>query len=129
MATLNDVARIAGALPGVSEGLMHGLRSWKVNGKGFVWERPLRKNELAALGKAAPKGVILGVRTPDLEMKDVLLASDRKAFFTTPHFDGYAAVLVHLPSITVAKLRPVIVEAWLTRASKSMVDAFLGEHR
>ena len=59
-----------------------------VNKKFFVWERPLRKSDLAALGDAAPKGAILGVRTADLEMKEALLRSDPLAVFTTPHFDG-----------------------------------------
>src|ERR1700685_843509 len=109
MATWDDVARIALARPEVSEEAwgQGGGRAWKVNKKGFVWERPLRKNDLAALGKAAPKGPILGVRTADLEMKEALLASDADVFFTTPHFDGYPAVLVRLAKIRVSDLRDV----------------------
>ena len=48
----------------------------------------------------APTGAILGLRTPDLDMKDVLLASDRGVFFTIPHFDGYPAVLIRLGKIS-----------------------------
>ena len=55
----------------------------------IAWERPLRRTDIAALGDRAPAGPILGVRTADLEMKDVFLASDPKVFFTTPHFEGY----------------------------------------
>jgi hypothetical protein len=126
MATWRDVARLALALPGASEGTLHGeSRSWTVNKKLFVWERPLRKSDLAALGEAAPKGPILGVRTADLEMKDVLLASDPAVFFTTPHFDGYPAVLVRLDAISTKQLKTVIVEAWLARAAKRAVTEFL----
>jgi hypothetical protein len=127
VATWNDVRKIALALPGTSEETSHGDGAWKVNKKGFVWERPLRKSDLAALGKSAPKGPILGVRTPDLEMKDVLLASDPTVFFTTPHFDGYPAVLVRLEKIGVRKLKDVIVEAWLASANKRAVAEYLRE--
>ncbi|MGA8535293.1 MAG: hypothetical protein WB615_14385, partial [Candidatus Tumulicola sp.] len=76
--------------PGTGEDVSaSGTRSWRVNKKLFVWERPLRRSDLAALGDRAPSGPVLGVRTADLEMKDVLLASDPEVYFTTPHFDGY----------------------------------------
>jgi hypothetical protein len=67
----------------------------------------------------------LGARTADLEMKEVLLASDPGVFFTTPHFDGYPAVLIRLGKITQKKLKDVLVEAWLARAPKRVVAAFL----
>lgn len=128
MATWNDVRRIALALPGTSQetsGL--GRRAWIVNKKFFVWERPLRKSDLAALGDAAPAGPILGVRVADLEMKDVLLASDPRVYFTTPHFDGYPAVLVRLPKISRKQLQDAIEEAWLSRAGKRAVAEFLAK--
>lgn len=126
MATWNDVRRLALALPGATEELStHGHRAWLVNKKFFTWERPLRKSDLAALGKKAPTGAILGVRVADLEMKDVLLASDPSVFFTTPHFDGYPAVLIRLGKISAKTLEAVIVEAWLSRAGKRAVKAFL----
>lgn len=125
MATWTDVRRFALSLPEAEEGTAYGDRAWTVKKKLFVWERPLRKADLQALGKDAPKGPILGLRTADLEMKDVLLASDPKIFFTTPHFEGYPALLVRLDKISTAKLRDVIVEAWLARAPKRVVDEFL----
>jgi hypothetical protein len=125
MATWADVARIALALPGTSEELSHGHRAWVVNKKFFTWERPLRASDLAALGKAAPSGAILGVRTADLEMKDVLLASNPGVYFTTPHFDGYPAVLIRLGKISTKELKDVITEAWLARAGKRAVAEFL----
>ncbi len=128
MAAWRDVRRIALALPGTSEETTSsGNAAWIVNGKFFTWERPLRRSDLAALGDAAPTGPILGVRTPDLEMKEVLLARDPSVYFTTPHFDGYPAVLVRLGKISVKELKDLIVEAWLARATKRAVTAFLKE--
>jgi hypothetical protein len=90
-----------------------------------VWERPLRKPDLQALGDAAPEGPILGVRVEHLGAKEALLADDPEVFFTTPHFDGYAAVLVRLDRIAIDELREVIVEAWLTRAPKRLAQSYL----
>lgn len=120
--------RYALALPGTAEQTnSSGTARWTVNGRGFIWERPLRKSDIAALGKSAPTGPILGVRTADLEMKDVLLGSDPQVFFTTPHFDGYPAVLVQLRKISPKTLKDVILEAWLARAPKRAVKAYLGK--
>jgi len=127
VATWNDVRRIALSLPGTSEESSREHAAWLVNKKFFVWERPLRKSDLAVLGNKAPKGPILGIRTADLEMKDVLLASDPKVFFTIPHFDGYPAVLVRLDKIGTKKLKDAIVEAWLARAGKRAVAEYLRE--
>src|SRR5271168_4165517 len=128
MASWSDVRRYALALPGASEERKsRGGSAWIVNGKFFAWERPLRPSDIAALGKAAPTGAILGIRTADLEMKDVLLASDPQVFFATPHFDGYPAVLIRLGKISAKTLKEVLVEAWLARAPKRAVAAFLQE--
>ena len=95
-ATWEDVSRIALSLPEASEQPLHDLRSWRVRDKLFVWERPLRRSDLRALGEAAPAGPILGARVEHLVAKEALIADDPDVFFTTPHFDGYAAVLVQL---------------------------------
>ena len=126
MASWRDVRRLSLALPGASQHTSsQGHRAWSVNDKSFVWERPLRRSDLAALGADAPTGPIVGVRTADLEMKEALLAHDPRVYFTTPHFDGYPAVLVRLDKISLKELKDVIVEAWLARAPKREVSAFL----
>jgi hypothetical protein len=126
MASWSDVRRLALALPGTSEQSRSGGNcAWLANGKSFAWERPLRPSDIAALGKNAPTGPILGIRTADLEMKDVLLATDPEVFFTTPHFDGYPAVLIRLGKISSKRLKDVILEAWLARAPKRVAAAFL----
>ena len=117
MATWNDVKRIALALPDTTEETKWGTRAWCVGGKGFVWERPLRKSDLEALGESAPKGAILGVRVEHLLAKEALLATRPDVCFTTPHFNGYPAVLVQLGKIRVGALRELITDAWEARAA------------
>ncbi|HXZ99642.1 MAG TPA: MmcQ/YjbR family DNA-binding protein [Candidatus Binatia bacterium] len=128
MTTWDNVRRAALALPETSEVVRRdGLTQWWVNGKLFVWERPLRPADLVALGDAAPQGPILGARTPDLNAKQALISSEPAVYFTTPHFDGYPAVLVRLTEITAADLAELINEAWLARAPRRLAQAFLAE--
>jgi hypothetical protein len=120
VATWDDVRRIALSLPEVDERPSRGLAFWRVREKGFVWERPLRSADLEALGDEAPTGPILGVRVEHLGAKEALIADDPAVFFTTPHFDGYPAVLVRLDGIALEELHELIVEAWLARAPKQL---------
>lgn len=125
MATWEDVRRIALALPETSEALSRDQRHWRVKDKGFAWERPLRRSDLEALGDRAPGGPILGARVEHLGAKEALLADDPGVYFTTPHFDGYAAVLVRLDRIALDDLSELIAEAWLARAPKRLAKAYL----
>ena len=125
MADWDDVRRIALALPQSSERSSRGLASWRVRDKGFVWERPLRAADLEALGDDAPSGPILGARVEHLGAKEALLADDPDVYFTTPHFDGYPAVLVRLDRIASQELEELIVEAWLCRAPKRLAQQYI----
>ena len=120
MATWDDVERIALALPETSEAISREQRQWRVKDKLFVWERPLRRADLEALGAQAPQGPILGARVEHLIAKEALLADDSDVYFTTPHFEGYPAVLVQLERIGLDDLQELIVEAWLARAPKRL---------
>jgi hypothetical protein len=122
-----DVRRIALGLPETSEAVSWGHAHWRVKDKGFVWERPLRRPDLEALGDAAPDAEVLGARVEHLVAKEALLADPSGLYFTTPHFDGYPAVLVRLDDISVQDLEEVIVEAWLCRAPKRLVQAYLDD--
>jgi len=124
VADWDDVRRLALALPEATEEPLHGLVSWRVRGKLFVWERPLRQSDLRALGDAAPEGPILGARVEHLGAKEALIADDLDVFFTIPHFDGYAAVLILLERISLDVLEEVIVEAWLARAPKRLAREY-----
>ncbi|MFC5063906.1 MmcQ/YjbR family DNA-binding protein [Actinomycetospora atypica] len=117
MATWEDVRRHALALPGVEEKPSYGgAASWKVKGKSFVWDRPLRARDLEDLGWSEQPGPVLGAAVPDLGAKEALLAEDAGIYFTTPHFDGHASVLVHLDRIADAELGELVTEAWFARA-------------
>ncbi len=128
MASWDDVRRIALALPETSERLSRELASWRVRDKGFVWERPLRAADVRALAEEAPTGPILGARVEHLGAKEALLADDPEVFFTTPHFDGYPAVLVRLERIALDELEELIVEAWLAGAPKRLGKEYLDIH-
>jgi hypothetical protein len=125
MASWEDVRRTALALPESSEVSSRGRASWRVRDKGFVWERPLRPAEAAALGEQAPEGPILGVRVEHLGAKEALLSDDPDVYFTTSHFDGYPAVLVRLDRIAVDELEELIVEAWLCRAPSRLARQYI----
>jgi hypothetical protein len=127
MATWEDVERIALALPDTAERTSRGQRHWAVKDKLFVWERPLLKTELAALGDAAPDGPIVGARVEHEGAKRALIETSPDIYFTTPHFDGYPAILARLGVIDVAELTELITEAWLNRAPRRLVDAFLAD--
>jgi len=120
----DDVRELALALPEAAEGTTFGSPSWKVRGKLFVWERPLRNRDLEELGDAAPTGPVLGAAVADEMEKRALIAEDPGVFFTTAHFDGYAAILVVLDRIGRERLRELVVEAWLARAPKRLADGF-----
>jgi hypothetical protein len=126
MVTLDDVARIALGLPEVTEGDRHGNRIWSVGGKTFAWERPFSKADIKRFGaEVPPAGDILAVRVADLGEKDAMLAAHPKACFTIPHFDGYAAVLVHLSKATKRTLDDVLVEGWFACAPPKLAEEHL----
>ncbi|MHB8295727.1 MAG: MmcQ/YjbR family DNA-binding protein [Acidimicrobiales bacterium] len=117
MATLEDVARIAASLPEVTEGERHGNLTWFVRGKAFAWDRPFSKADLHRFeDETPPAGPILAIRVADLDEKQALLATGQRGFFTIPHFDGYAAVLIQLETVGKNALREAVTDAWLTRA-------------
>ncbi len=126
MGTLDDVADIALELPEVVEGRGRTGRTWSVRGKTFAWERPFSKADLRRFGDArVPAAPIVAVRVDDLGEKDVVLAAGHKGFFTIPHFDGYAAILIELGAVGKRALREAIVDGWAACAPTVLVT----EHR
>jgi hypothetical protein len=127
VATWNDVASIVGELALTSESSPH---DWRVGKKMLAWERPLRPADLEALaqiGVEPPEGDILAVRVSDEGVKFALIADEPGIYFTTPHFDGYPAVLVKLAEIDARGLEELVTEAWLTQAPKKLVEEFLAD--
>ena len=111
MATEEDVRKIALSLPETTEKPWFGSPGFRVKDKGFLRIR-----------SEAEGGLVVFVS--DLGEKELMLASDPKKFFTTPHYDGYPTVLVHLPAIGVPELRELITESWCHKAPKRILKAW-----
>jgi hypothetical protein len=126
MVNLDEAARMAMELPGVEEGERHGNRSWSVGGKTFAWERAFSKADIKRFGDApVPDGPIIAVRLEDLHEKEAVLAEGHRGFFTIPHFDGYAAVLIQLKLVTKKPLRAALVDGWVACAPDDLAREFL----
>ena len=126
MATLDDVARMALDLPGVTENERRGTRTWAVAGKTFAWERPFSKADIRRFGdETPPDGPILAVRVEDLGEKEAVLAANPGTFFTIPHFDGFSAVLIQMRDVAGPALRDALADAWLACAPPKLADAYL----
>lgn len=126
-----DLDELARPLPEVEYGEdPEGRPSYSVRGKVFCWHRSPRPDAVdAATGKRLDDVLVFWVDS--LEEKDLLVAGDRGIFFTTPHWNGYRAVLLRIPElarIDRAELRELVVEAWLSRAPKGVGKAWLAEN-
>ncbi|MHA6797165.1 MmcQ/YjbR family DNA-binding protein [Pseudonocardia bannensis] len=110
MPTWDDVVAIATALPEVEESTSYRTPSLRVRGKGF-----------ARLRTEAEGGLVLMCQ---LDEKAALLASGDPAFYTTPHYDGYGAILVDLTKISRDQLVELIEDAWRQKAPKRLRAAF-----
>jgi hypothetical protein len=131
MATLDDVSRLARALPDVTEDAGHGQRpglSWTVGGKVFAWQRAFSKADIKRYGDTpVPSGTIVALVVEDLGEKEAVLSSDRPGFFTIPHFNGFAAVLVELDAVRDDQLAEAVVDAWLAVAPPVVAQRYLAD--
>jgi hypothetical protein len=110
--TFDDVDALAKSLPGVTITTRWGNRTWMVGDKGFAWQRPFSKADLTRFGdETPPAGDILAVRVESLDAKDALLAIAPPGFFTIPHFNGYAAILIALRKARAKDVRAAVKDA------------------
>jgi hypothetical protein len=127
MATFDDVARLASALPEVAEGTRYrGNPTWAVRSTVFAWERPFSQADLRRLGDVeAPAGPILALAVEDLGEKEAVLAAHAGSFFTIEHLDGYPAVLVRLDAVGEVELAEALEDAWLAKAPADLAERYL----
>ncbi len=107
MATEADVRELALSLPETIERPSYRTPGFRVRDKLFARMRE--------------EGDVLVVWCADVGDKELLIGSQPEKFFTTPHYDGHASVLVRLPAVDRAELRELLMDAWRTRAPKRLV--------
>ena len=123
--SFEEVTVFATDLPNVTAGERWANRTWFVNGKGFVWERPFSKADVKRLGaEVPPAGPILAVAVADLDEKEAILAQNHKGLFTIEHFNGYAALLIQLNVANKRIVRELIIDAWLACAPRILADEY-----
>jgi hypothetical protein len=131
MTTMADLDELALAMPQTTKEVSDdGRPAYHVHGKLFCFHRSRRPDAIDPETGDRLDDVLM-FRVPDLDVKELMLADDRGVFFTTPHFDGYPAVLMRIPDLDRVdreELHDLVAEAWLTRAQKRVAKAWLEEH-
>jgi hypothetical protein len=108
MITVEDVRRVALALPGAFEQASYGDRpSFRTKPRMFAWVRD------------EPEALVVWVES--VEEKEALIASQPGTFFTTGHYAGEAIVLVRLEAVDPAEAEELITESFRLRAPKTLV--------
>ena len=94
-------------LPGTTEGSSHGTPAFYVQKKMLcrLWEN----------------GEVLVIRTDE---RDKWIQKDPETFFFTDHYRNYPCLLVNLPKVDPAVLQKLLTDAWLGRASKTLLKEY-----
>ena len=128
---MRDVDRLALAMPKTTKEVSDdGRPTYLVHGKMFCFHRTRRKDAFDPETGELYDDVLV-FRVDGAESKEILLADARGLFFTTPHWNGYPAVLMHIPDLKQIdrdELRELVIEAWLTRAPKRLAKQWLAEN-
>ena len=131
MATMADLDELALAMPQTAKEVSEdGRPSYSVHGKSYLIHRSRRPDAVDPETGERLDDVLM-FRVEDLGVKELMLTDGRGIYFTTPHFDGYPAVLVRIPDLArlgLGELGDLVAEAWLTRAQKRLAKAWLEEH-
>ena len=126
-----DLDKLALALPQTTKEVSDdGRPAYRVHGKLYCCQRGRRPDAIDPDTGERMNDVLM-FRVADQDVKELLLADDRGLYFTTPHFDGYPAVLIRIPQLQRLdrdELADLVAEAWLTRAQKRVAKAWLAEH-
>lgn len=102
MVTEEDVRAIALGLAGVEERASYGGQpSWRTRRRMFTWIRD------------DPEALVVWVGSE--EDKLAMIATEPEKFFTTPHYDGHAIVLVRLEAVDRDEVAELIADSWRRR--------------
>ena len=123
----DEVRELALGMPEATEAVSFGSPHWRVRNRGFVWDRPLRRADLEFLRLDDQPWPVLGARVEDEAVKFALAEEDPTVFFTTPHFDGWSAILVRLGTISRRRLEEVVADSWLVVAPKRLAREYLAQ--
>ena len=114
MFTEADVRRIALSLPHTTEKPSYGTPGFRVADRLFA--------------RIRDDGESLVVWVADEGEKQALVQSEPDTFFTTPHYDGHASVLVRFGAVDPDELTELLTDAWRVRAPAKVRAAFDAEH-
>jgi hypothetical protein len=110
MITEEDIRRVALSLPATSEKPSYGQPGFRVKDRLFA--------------RIREEGDVLVLWVEGEGEKEALIASDPAKFFTTPHYDGHAMVLVRFDAVDVDELTELLTDSWYLRAPQRLVDEF-----
>jgi hypothetical protein len=109
MVTESDVRSIALSLPATQERPSYGTPGFRVKDRLFA--------------RLRDEGETLVLWCASEDEKEFLLGADPAKFFTEPHYDGYALVLVRLAALDRAELSELLTDAWRVRAPRRLAES------
>ena len=126
-----DLDQLAMAMPQTTKEVSDdGRPSYLVHGKMYCFHRGRRPDAVDPETGERMSDVLM-FRVADEGVKELFLSDGRGVFFTTPHFNGYPAILMRIPALAKLdrqELADLVAESWLTRAQKRVAKAWLAEH-
>ena len=127
---MKDLDRLALAMPQATKSVSEdGRPTYSVHDKFFCFHRSPRPDAVdPETGERLTD--VLVFRVADAGEKEAILRDERGVFFTTSHWNGYAAVLLRIPDlkhVDTDELADLVAGAWLTRAQKRVAKAWLAE--
>ena len=128
-ATVDDVHRLASSMPGVKRYPDRDRAVYQVGGRSFIFFRTPRPDAVdPETGERYDDVIVFWVDSE--EDKQALVLDESTPFFTTPHFNGHASVLLRgsrIGELDRDELAEIIYDAWLARAGKRAAAAWLAE--
>ena len=103
-------------LPEVTESTFYGTSALKVRGKGFcrMWSR----REYNRDGVHDTEVLVVFC---EQEVKNVLLESHPDVLFSTPHYEGYGAMLIRLADVELDDLAEWLEDSYRRRAPATLI--------